>query len=400
MPPKLKFISCLMAFLMGLTGRLFINVPGAGILPMLDVVSYVIAIPLLCLTWGKMGYYARKTVLWGIVWALAAVVANTLTFYDSWYFWKSVMVVSSGWVLMVVAWWVLNRDARLFLLYLMGTGLGAAISIHYFQNGAVMVYARSATGLIEKQIYPKYALAIVLSGLLPICLLVKKRISMLIIVFIIIIGVYLLYNGGSRSGFGIFAFAGGVGFLAVYGKHFIRSVCKSVFLCSIIFLFGFAIVFGIYSHLAKTGALGELQAKKYEDEEGVKIDTGHGRMSSRAGLQDTWEVFKEKPWGEGGTNRRHSVISNSWNCEGLVGLLFWVYFFWVVLWFIRKRLFYSGILAAFIGLQIFTAMWDAIGSPFNTRNIFFSLMIYIALCRDNQLYGRDTIFEDFPKYLK
>ena len=399
MPPRLKFMSCLMAFLMGLSGRLFVHVPGAGIIPMLDVISYVIAIPLLCLLWGKMGRNARKTLLWGIAWALAAVVANALTFYDSWYFWKSVMVVSSGWVLMVVSWWVLNKDARLFLTYLMGTGIGAAISVHYFQNGAIMVYANT-TGLIEKQIYPKYALAIVLSGVLPICLLIKKKASMLITTFIIIIGLSLLYNGGSRSGFGIFAFAGGIGFLAVYGKQFIRNVCKSIFLCSVILLLGFSIVFGIYAHLAKTGALGESQTKKYEDEEGVKVDTGHGRMSSRAGLQETWEVFKKKPWGEGGTNRRHSVISNSWNCEGIVGLLFWVYFFWVVLWFVRKRLFYSGILASFIGLQIFTAVWDAIGSPFSTRSIFFSLMMFIALCRDNPLYGRDTLFEDFPKYLK
>ena len=254
--------------------------------------------------------------------------------------------------------------------------------------------------MIEKQIYPIYARAIIFCIFLPFCLLVSKRISIFVILFIVAAGVFLLYRGGSRSSFGVFVLAGCMGFFAVYGKQFIRRICKSIFMSSVIFIVGAVCIFGIYSHLAKTGSLGETEVIKYETEEGVKVDTGHGRVSSRAGLLDTWEVFKEKPWGVGGTNRRHSVISNSWNCEGIVGLLFWVYFFWVVLWFIRKRLFYSGILASFIGLQIFTAVWDVIGSPFNTRNMFFSLMMYIALCRDNHLYGRDTIFEDFPKYLQ
>jgi len=395
---KLSFLNYLLSFLMGLTGQLFVSVPGAGIMPMLDVVSYVIAIPLLILLWGKMGRFAHRTILWGIAWALASILANLLNYYTSWYFWKSVTVVSSGWILMVVAWWVLNKDASLFLIYLLGAGVGGFISLYYFQNGAYAVFANTE-GLIEKQIYPFYARAIVYCGLLPFCWFFRKHFPSFVIVVTILAGVFLLFNGGSRSGFGIYLLSGGFGFLAVYCKRVVREICKNLFLTALLLLLGVGLVFFSYSRIVQEGALGEGERSKFEAEEGIKMDTGHGRVSARAGLEATWRTFKKQPWGEGGTLRRHSVISNSWNCEGLVGLLFWVYFFWIVLWYIRKRMFYSGIFAVFIGLQIMIASWDVVGSPFGTRNIFFSLMIYIALCRDNPYYGKDTVFEDFPKYL-
>ena len=91
--------------------------------------------------------------------------------------------------------------------------------------------------------------------------------------------------------------------------------------------------------------------------------------------------------------RCHSVMANSLACEGIVGFLFWSFFYLQVFWFVRNRLTYSTRYASYVSVMILTACWAVFGSPFGTRHKFFVLMAFIALCRDDQWYGVGSLFD-------
>ena len=104
-----------MAFAMGLGGQLYLYIPSLGVIPMLDLLAYALSVILLILQLPRMGRYAKRSVFWGLVWSGAAIFAGMMNFVDSRYFLKCVVIVSSSWAIMLVAWRVLKTDARLYL---------------------------------------------------------------------------------------------------------------------------------------------------------------------------------------------------------------------------------------------------------------------------------------------
>lgn len=387
-----------MAFAMGLGGQLYLHIPSLGVIPMLDLLAYALSVILLILQLPRMGRYAKRSVFWGLAWSGAAIFAGMMNFVDSRYFLKSVVIVSSSWAIMLVAWRVLKADARLYLFYLVGAGLGGYIGLYYFQPGTVLA-RELGTGfkaievLMEKEKYPVISRAIFMAGFLPICMVWRKIPAIILAAFTMGCGFFLLLNGGSRSYFGFFLIASVGGFLVVTMPKIAMRMAKHTSIVIFVGVLGAVFVFGLYAHLAKSGALGEGEFKKYEAEEEVKMNSGEGRLSTRGSFMETWEVFKKQPWGEGGTNIRHSVISNSMNCEGIVGLLFWVYFSCQVLWFLKNRMSMTNRYSFFLILQVMTCCWAMIGSPFGARHIYFVLMMFIAHCRDNPCYGLGTVFD-------
>lgn len=394
---KLGFYKTCIGFGMGMAGQLYIQMPSMGIMPMLDIFSYTVAPVMVLALWPRMGRYMRRSILWGLAWSMAAIFANLVTYYEFRYALKSVVIVSSSWTIMTVVWWLLKEDARIYLWYMVGAAIGGFISLYHFQPGTVACMAmktggRAIDSLVEKERYPYYARLLLSGIILPLCILWRKVPSLLAIVGCVASGFYLLFHGGSRSMFGIYAMAGMVGFGVCYMRK--TAICLAKHTTLVICLAGIlaAVLFGLYAHLAKSGALGERELKKYESEEEVAVETGDSRLANRGRFGDTLEVIKSKPWGEGGTNMRHSVISNSLNCEGFVGFAFWVYFFSCLLWFCKNRVVYSGTYSVFFMSGVIGAIWSVLGSPFGARAGYFTVMAFIALCRDNPMYGAGTVF--------
>jgi len=395
---NLGFMKVFLGFIMGMMGQLYIQMPGMGIMPMLDILSYAIAPLLLLLFWTRMGKQMRRCVLWGITWSCAAVFANFMTFREFRYALKSVVIVCSSWTIMTVAWWLLRQDARIYLWYLCGLAIGGYISLYYFQPGTVACLEWATGGraidyLMEKERFPCYTRLIIYGCLLPLCYFWRKVPSLLILMGVLGAGLFLLFQGGSRSQFGVYAAAAFVGFIVRSMRQMAARIVKHTFLVLILVAIGAATLYCVYSHWASTGALGESERNKYERENEWAEDSGQNRLAMRGGFDETIAVIKEKPWGEGGTNMRHSVISNTLNCEGLVGLFFWVYFCSCLLWFIKNRLVCSGIFATFFTMIMINQFWNMLGSPFGARHGYFVLMAFIALCRDNLGYGLGTVFE-------
>lgn len=396
---QLKLV--VMAILAGLGGELHVMFSALGTIAMLDLVSYCISIPIIFLNWNRMGKYMRRSMKFAFFWTVASMIAN-LFVGEGFKFWlKCVSLASSSWAIMVVAYLILRSDARLYLWYLVGAGIGGWIALYYFRNGALEYFAAGGadyfgqTGgsvelLMEKQIYPSIAKGVCLGLILPVFIWWRRAPFFFVVTAFILCGFWLLMNGGSRSNFGIFIASAAAGFFVVYARNLTNRILHSPMIAFFIMMIGVCVVFLVYQYMASSGVLGESELNKYQNEFG---EDAAGVLEGRASFSYALRCFMDSyGLGAGACLRCHSVIANSLACEGIIGFLFWVYFYLQCLWFICKRLPYSGSRSLFIMLMILSAAWDVFGSPFGTRHKFFVLMAFIALCRDNEFYGYGDVF--------
>lgn len=378
-----------------------LNVTGAGTVAVFDLASYALAVPLLMMNWRRMGKFMRRSVLFGLAWMCAAMLANCVYYVEFRWWLKLTVVMASSWTIMVVAYVLLKNHPKLFMWYLVGTGIGGWIALYHFQNGALAAFAEKAGGsvsdLMDKQVYPSVARGLLFGCVLPLFLWMKRFPIILMLGSVVAGGFYLLTHGGSRSNFGIFCAAAGAGFVAAYGKQMFRQIAKSKITMLLTVSVGIVILFTTYKVMVKTGAMGEGELDKYNSQ--FEEDNKEGAISGRAGVEYAVDcALTSGGIGLGGQLRCHSVMMNALACEGVVGFLFWVYFYWQLLWWVCARMPYSGRYTAFIALMMISAAWDALGSPFGTRHKFFVLMAFIAICRDNPYYGIGTLFD--PVLLK
>ena len=394
---RLTVFDLILGIGLGILGQLYLPMGSLGTIAILDILSYIIGPLLLMFYWGKMGPRVRMTIIMAGLWTMAAVFANIVNFVDMRYSLKSVVVVATSITLSVVSYSILRRDARLYLLYALGWALGCWIALYYFKPGTwlfqeVKQGAAAIEVLMVKEIYPIKAYALFFSVFLIPVFFTRKIPGIFPIIGCFVAGFYLLYNGGSRSNFGICCATGLLGFGACYCKDALIRALRSKFSMYLIVIAAVAVIFLVYKYMAASGTLGEGEYQKYMHEFRYS-QTGEGGFIGRGGYYLTLISFLHSPWGAGGTNIRHSVLSNSWNCEGLMGLIFWLFFFKQCFWFLRSRLIYTGTFSCFIGIVLVNACWAALGSPFGARNIYFSLLTFIALCQDNVMYGYGTVFE-------
>lgn len=397
------FWSALVAIAMGMGGELHLPIPSIGYIAMFDLVSYIVALPLIFLYWRKMGKWMRRSLLFSFYWTIAAMLANMLNYYEFRYWLKCVALASSSWAIIATSYYILKDKPLLYLWYLVGAGLGGWISIYYFRNGALESFAAggidylgkigsSTENLMEKQIYPSIAKGIVLGIVLPLFIFWRKMPVWTVLILTMFSGGWLLLNGGSRSSFGIFCAAAFVGFGTAYMRRVFLALVKSQAVLMILGALAIGVVFGGYKYMAAHGKLGEAEVTKYEREFGEGLS---GVLEGRAGF---WLAVSNacESWGLGlGCHLRcHSVIANSLACEGVVGFSFWIFFYLQVLWFVSHRVPFTGSNAVFIMIMVLAGCWDVFGSPFGTRHKFFVLMAFIALCRDNALYGVPIVFHE------
>lgn len=392
-----SFYAALLMIAVGMGGELHLHFPALGFMPMLDFVSYVIAIPILALFWTRMGKYMRRSLCWAFLWTMAAMLSNTMNFYDMKYWAKCVSLASSSWAIMAVSYVLLRNYPRGYLWYLVGAGIGGWIALYHFRNGAFEAYAlqgiESSAGvgnLMEKQVYPFVVRGILYGSVLPFFIWWRKMPVLILVGAMAFAGFWLLFNGGSRSSFGMFSAAAAGGFAVAYGFKIIKKMAKHPVVVLMLAGVALSVVFGGYKMMANSGTLGESEQQKFENEFG---EEGKGVLAGRAGFYAAVEdAVKSYGVGLGGHLRQHSVMANSLSCDGIFGFLFWLYFYLQVLWWVCHRMPYAGKNTAFILLMMLTACWDVFGSPFGTRHKFFVLMAFIALCRDNPCYGVGTIF--------
>lgn len=382
----------------GMGGEMHLAVPSLGTIAMLDFVSYFIAVPILCANWSRMGKYMRRSIVWAFAWTLASMLANLFNFVEPKYWFKCVSLAASSWAIMATAYVLLRNYSRGYLWYLVGAGIGGWIALYHFRNGALEHFAMKGEGtqysglgsLIDKQVYPVVAKGILFGCILPFFLMWKKIPIFAVICATFFAGFWLLFNGGSRSGFGMYCAAASAGFAVAYGSKALRRLVKSPLMMCLLAGIALAALFGSYKYMASSGMMGEAEQNKYENE----FEEGEGAVAGRAGLVDAFQgALSSGGIGLGWHLRCHSVLGNSLACEGIVGFLFWIYFYLQVLWWASKRMPYSGKFTAFIVLMILTAAWDVFGSPFGTRHKFFVLMTFIALSRDSKYYGLGSLYD-------
>lgn len=153
---------------------------------------------------------------------------------------------------------------------------------------------------------------------------------------------------------------------------------------------GGSVLFGTYKYMASSGKMGEAEAAKLENEFG---EGGRGVVKGRSGFDRAWDDLVDSVGiGLGGHLRNHSTVANSMACDGIVGGLFWIFFYFQCFWFVCHRMPSSRRYATFLFLQIVAAGWNAFGSPFGGRHQYFVLLAFIALCRDDPMYGAGTVF--------
>lgn len=395
---RLRFSAAVVAFMAGMTGQLYQYLPGLGTMAMLDIVSYPLSIILVMINWRRMGKYMRRAVWWGVAWTIAAMVANSFCFIEFRFWAKCVAIAASSWVLMVVAFVVLRIDSRMYLWYLVGTGIGGWISLYHFSNGTYVAFMMQSgadsivEGLQEKQIYPYVARGILYGIVFPFFIWIRKLPVLFSVIMCFVAGFYLLMHGGARSEFGMFVLAGLAGFLLNYQKRSMKMLLKHPTLVLMAAGLAGMALFLTYKTMAQRGALGASETKKYEQQ----FDSGEesqGGIASRAGIASSWYWISKYPLGAGGMFRNHSVIFNALSCEGPIGFFFWVYFYSQMLWLVCKRGVLLGRFAPYVLLTIFSECWHVLGSPFGGRHFYFFLLTLSALCRDNPGYGRGTLFE-------
>lgn len=238
----------------------------------------------------------------------------------------------------------------------------------------------------------------------------------------VVAAVSLLGSGGSGRSFALCAIASSV--LLILGSKKVSILLRlkrKLIVVFIVMLIGAFAAKGMYSHLAKSGALGEVGLRKYEQQ--TKSGTGvlpilmAGRSEFFAGIycavhnpivgygpwaidwDDLYYGFLEKygtiedfqlyvkcqlASARDGGGRVHVIPSHScivgfWTWYGIFGLVLWLYIFWLyyktmTAYFVNIPLWY-GCFATIIPL----AVWDGLFSPFGARlanALLFTMCLY------------------------
>lgn len=386
----------LFAFLSGLGSSLFVDTP-FGRAAMFDLACYVLGPILFALNLKKFKIAERRILMLALLWLLGAVYTNWWREEPFSVALKGNAIVFNVWCMIVVGIWLLEKDYRTWLWFMVGNGISNVLSLYYFQNGALLFFAEQggylgAGGmqnyLIEKQIYPLYLRSTIKSVLLPLVVLVRFP-WLPVIVIIISASFFLLFNGGSRTGFGVNLISG----LFFIGYAYFRRTTKFV-LDNFVLMSGLAVIsamviFASYRHFAVSGSLGDAEYEKYERE---MVDSDAGILGSRDDIIRAWPFLRNHPLVGSGSSAidrwgymvddyllpGHSALVGAWVQNGILGLVFWVYALSQVLLFAQRRALHMGSYAPFLVMIASLMIWNILFSPFGLHR--GELSVLLALC--------------------
>lgn len=396
------------SFIAGLGSMLFMPTP-FGRVAIFDLGCYF-AFFLLIGKWSTLSKPQRTIVYISLIWVLSAILSNIMNDVPAQVNFKSSMIVFNVTCMLGCSFILLNRSPKAFTWFIVGNGISGILSFYILPNGALLYYAESAgyaggnmaNFLLEKQVYPVYADAVVKSILFP--LASSTQFAMLLINSIILGSGFFLLTAGSRSSFGVFAAASLFGFAYQVSRKVVEKVLRRIFLTLLIILAGGYILIETYAFFAKTGRLGMAEKQKYERQ---FLESGLGFFGGRsdilyfgqllvkspvfgAGAEriDRWGVVEEVQkkygitdslWSPNKKIPGHSIIIGSWVQNGVGGGIFWTYVIIIIMQFLRKGIInYPRYLPIILYLYL-SFLWAILFSPFGGSRGLFCLLIANAV---------------------
>jgi hypothetical protein len=384
------------AFLLGLGSSLFVPTP-FGRVAMFDAATFVLA-PLCFLYIRKSFSQAEQKILWAsFLWFLGACYSNWWREEDFYIALKGDAIVFNVICMLIVTITLLKQSHHAFLWFCVGSAISGVVSLYVFQNGATLEFAESAgyagqggvqAFLQEKQVYPIYAGAILMAMLFP---LRSMGFIPWLVVFAgcILSAFWLLFWGGSRSGFGTMFITALIVAGYAYFRPLVQAVTRNLLLSLVVMSLLCATAFQTYKHLALSGVLGEAEYQKYIGEIG---ESESGALGSRDDLIRAWPFLKSHPivgagssaidrWGVIQDDFKipgHSAVVGAWTQNGIAGLFFWLYALYLMIDFMRKRMILFGDWFPFLASQLIAVVWHILFSPFGGfRGI---ICMGVALC--------------------
>lgn len=412
--PRNLFLLC--AFLCGLGSSLFVQTP-LGRVALFDLVCFGLGPVLYCQGIRKYSKDENKVLFLAVLWIMGSIWANWWREEDLMIAVKGVAIVSSVWCMMVVSMAMLKKDYRTLLWFVVGTGFSYVFSLYYFKNGALLYFAETAgySGegglqdyLLEKQVYPVYFIALIRSVCFP--LVVCFSIPWFPIIGLMVFSsFFMLFRGGSRSGFGLNLLSSFFFISYCYFRNLTKSLLKNLIVTSIAGMGVIACIFFLYTHFASTGALGEVEYDKYMNE---MVDSDSGFLGSRDDLIRAWPFLKEHPIVGAGASKLdrwgymedsyllpgHSALVGSWVQDGVFGLIFWAYGLYLVGSFMRTKVLRFQRWAPFLLVFVVTNLWNILFSPFGGyRGEIAMFLALSAVARDRKwmIFTEDDLIRTY-----
>lgn len=365
--------------LVGISTSLYVQTP-YGHIGMFDLVSYIVG-PLMFIKNIRWFNFKEKWLLSLItLWVVGSYIANMYHNYVEYEEAIKALGVSASIWCMVVVWLViLYHVPKAVKWVIVGYAIGGVISLYAFQNGALLGFA-SAAGysgqgylgdfLLDKQVLPNWHRMYALGGGALILILWPTAPMTIFAAGFASAAFAGLIEGASRGAFGLNALAALIAVGIGYANRITKIVLRNIVLLSTcVVAFSKVLLVG-YAHYAQSGKLGEGELTKYE------IQFGEGQqltdnIMERGGFRDTWDDFKSKPLGHGGSRAmRHSAVSDAVYKEGLFAIPFWCYFTIVLLRFLNKYVVRFQRWAPFVSYVFFNVIWQTLSSPFAGRSIY------------------------------
>ena len=399
----LVFLLNLFAFSSGLSSTLFIETP-FGRAAMFDLLCFFIAPVLYFLNYKKYTGAEKRFLLVSLLWLVGSVWSNWWRQEPFDVALKGNAIVFNVWCMLVVCISLLKKDHRTWMWFTVGNGISCVISLYYFQNGALLTFAERAgywgagglqEYLADKQVYPIYFNLILKSVLFPLVALFGCP-WLPVVTTLVVSAFFLLFNGGSRSSFGLNLLSS----FFIVGYAYLRRLTKLVLdhliLVLSISVVSALLVFSIYKNLALSGALGEQEFEKYERE---MVLSEAGMLGSRDDIIRAWPFLKNHPivgagssaidrWGYMEDDFKlpgHSALVGAWVQNGIFGLIFWVYALFVITSFVQHRVMRLREYAPFIVITAVYMIWNILFSPFGLyRGEVSCLLALCVVAKDEQ----------------
>lgn len=404
----------LLAFIMGLGSNLFVPTP-VGRIAMLDIFAYVLAIPIFITAFPTYTKHVKRLFLFLVLWIINAIVSDLWRGTPFMIGFKAWMILVNSLALAIVGAWILRKSVRALPFFLVGCAISSVIQLYYFQNGALLYVAQvagfSGKGgmsdfLIDKQVYPLWVgmftavmMALRVVGVVPWPICIGAYFAG---------GIFLMVQGGSRSGFLISVCVGALIIFYVYSRKLFNFFFKKklVTLCGVVVA---AILFNtLYMFAAKEGWLGEAGYKKLEEKKAGESSF----MDNRADLLINWPFLWRSPiigagtemidrWGyvdnspyAGHTDPMgrwyhhdsfygHSCIVGAWTANGIFGLIFWAYVLWLIFDFLGEKLYCLKDAGPLVMTGLIGMCWAIAFSPYGWfRGKVMFVAAFVAMAQD------------------
>lgn len=394
-----------------------------------ELVSYFVAPYLFVMDYHKLRAHGFLTFVFLVIFTcMGCVVSSKINGTPFIPMLKGLAVPYSYFAIVIVLHHLLCKDFSGYKWLFWGAFLSGIISIFVFQpaaatvRGGVMLTGAAATeNMVSHPLFWSRKIKGVLNLPINVAYLSLPK---WYVIGAALVGTFvtLLFSGSTGRSAAATGLAGVV-FLAIGGKSSsaIKRLCKHfllVAICGIVMLGAFK---GLYSHLAKSGALGVESLEKYERQtiggESILKMLMSGRMEffcgvlaaldhplvgfgpspedkggyalnylAKYGTFEDYEAYRkavQNAYREGRPFQipLHSYITFFWLSYGIVGFILWIYVLMLIFFYLRK---YAPAIPQVFGMIAMSTpgmVWAIFFSPPGVRVGAMNFVVFILFCR-------------------